>query len=309
MTNQKTNSIEQDRSPQVPRDSIPQTSFSNDEWLQLESLLNSGDLEPPNSVSDGVAGLAVGSAINVDEVDDPKSQPSDGEMMTIEDMYKALGDEHMRVKYGEDIRDIIDLLKEPTADTRELRELLEDVSLRLQWRLLAESNVRKAREFSERNLGGEAKVPEEREYTVDPEKFAWITGKSTITVSKHKSPEGNIFWFGDISGQASRTRIDEAFINEKQIEEVHDTIIDHIGQKIDSNDKRHKNLRIFRQSDKIASDSTLTPLKDDSVNPEGFDANQLRALVLEDTTYTDGPLYLFTTACNHGDQQARIYDL
>lgn len=149
-------------------------------------------------------------------------------------------------------------------------------------------------------------------HRVTSEQVMWLRDtEADVTVSRCTSPGGKGFWLGDLTPHSGATR---RYMRRQFSEGVQSDIMDglklHIGQKVDAPDHREITLRPLERSD-TRERTTLNTYKDDAIVPQGFNANSIRVLVLEDNPAdeTAEPVYLMASVAMHDDQQRLIYNL
>lgn len=148
-------------------------------------------------------------------------------------------------------------------------------------------------------------------HRVTSEQVMWLrdTG-ADVTVSRYTSPGGKGFWLGDLTPYSGVTRRYMRRFSEGVQSDIMDGLELHIGRKVDAPDHREITLRPLEEGD-TRERTTLNAYKDDAIVPQGFSANDIRVLVLEDNPAGEAaePVYLMASAAMHDDQQRLIYNL
>jgi hypothetical protein len=177
----------------------------------------------------------------------------------------------------------------------------------------------------------EALKPETRRYKLTTDEVSWISADSEISVSRNTTPLGKSFWLGSITELSRRTKVpDNIGQQEGTLNEVNEIVAGHIALKLDSDDHRADSLAPLIGRDNTRQLTTFNAYSDKSVNPTGWNANQIRVGLLEDsrpggrivdetkadpsakskptTPTVNEPVYLIYAVVHHDDDRV-IYDL
>lgn len=146
---------------------------------------------------------------------------------------------------------------------------------------------------------------EKREVTRDD--IAWLSEKKIVVpLERRMTPLGKPFLWGRLTEFSNRTQVDAQTFPNHVMENIEETLLRHVSNKIEAPDHRTRDLRPLEPS--ITREHTsFNPYKDDNVG--GLKANDVRALILEDGTNREEPIYYIAAVCKHAEQQQLIYGL
>jgi hypothetical protein len=130
----------------------------------------------------------------------------------------------------------------------------------------------------------EALKPETRRYKLTTDEVSWISADSEISVSRNTTPLGKSFWLGSITELSGRTKVPDNIGRQDTLSEVNEIIAGQIAAKLDAPDKRNRALRpLSKKKDHTTVLTEFNAYSGDAVNPSGWDANQIRVGLLEDS--------------------------
>jgi len=130
----------------------------------------------------------------------------------------------------------------------------------------------------------EALKPETRQYSLTKEQVSWIKADSKILISRNTTPEGKSFWLGSITELSRRTKVpDDIGQHEGTLSEVNEIVAGHIALKLDSDKHQAGSLAPLIKTDSTRKLTKFNAYSDKSVNPTGWNANQIRVGLLEDS--------------------------
>ncbi len=135
----------------------------------------------------------------------------------------------------------------------------------------------------------------------------WLSEKKIdVPLEQRFSPNGKTFLFGRVTEASKRTRVNEQVFPEPVMVGIEEAIVRHIGSKIDAPDRRARDLRPLEPS-ATREHTSFNPYKDDNLSINNDDG--IRALILEDGSNRDEPVYYLASVCTHDEQQQLIYGL
>lgn len=160
---------------------------------------------------------------------------------------------------------------------------------------------------------GEVEVvasPESMQSThrITREQVGWLGAEEVeLAATEHTSPSGKPFRFTNITEQSRATALSKKKFRPDVVAAIEEKVRQHIGAKLDQPDQQFVDLRPLENSS-TTEHTSLHAYKDDNVTAKGFKNNDLRVLVLEDTS-TPEPTYMLASVSLHDEQQTRIYGL
>ncbi len=188
-------------------------------------------------------------------------------------------------------------------------ELLSDLALAETVQRQAAEDLARAGELAQ---GGTSKIADREVepqpvYLADRTKIGWLSDKKTpVEVTKRTTPGGKVFHYANITSLSNATRVNARVMRPRQVQQVEERVAQHISAKLDSDDQQSINLRPLEASP-TRSHTSLNPYKDDNVTAQGFNNNDIRVLVLEDSS-TEQPTFLVAHITVGHDNQQAIYN-